>query len=201
MLGPDLLVAPVLEEGATDRQVYLPEHPGGWFDFHDGRHFDGATDDHGPGAPRPPACLRPVRRHDSGDPADRRDRSERRHAARVDCLRCFRRMSPRHTSTRMTEIRRTGRATAGWSFASSCGEAGRISSCLSIPSVPTGQLSTRSRFIRSPSKGRSGSKRRRDPSRSCQAHRRSKIESVPHRCSNSMKDVIHETSLAMVRPQ
>ena len=38
-----------------------------------------------------------------------------------------------HTSTRMTEIRRTGRATAGWSFASSCGEAGRISCCLSIP--------------------------------------------------------------------
>ena len=41
MLGPDILVAPVLEEGASDRQVYLPEHPGGWFDFHDGRHFDG----------------------------------------------------------------------------------------------------------------------------------------------------------------
>ncbi|GEO13811.1 TIM-barrel domain-containing protein [Microvirga aerophila] len=41
MLGPDILVAPVLEEGATDRKVYLPEHPGGWFDFHDGRHFDG----------------------------------------------------------------------------------------------------------------------------------------------------------------
>lgn len=42
MLGPDLLVAPILEEGAAERQVYLPEHPGGWFDFHDGRHFDGA---------------------------------------------------------------------------------------------------------------------------------------------------------------
>ena len=41
MLGPDILVAPVLEEGASDRQVYLPEHPGGWFDFHDGRHFEG----------------------------------------------------------------------------------------------------------------------------------------------------------------
>jgi alpha-glucosidase len=41
MLGPDLLVAPVLEEGASDRQVYLPDHPGGWFDFHDGRHFAG----------------------------------------------------------------------------------------------------------------------------------------------------------------
>ena len=41
MLGPDLLVAPVLDEGATERQVYLPEHAGGWFDFEDGRHFDG----------------------------------------------------------------------------------------------------------------------------------------------------------------
>lgn len=41
MLGPDLLVAPVLEEGASDRKVYLPDHPGGWFDFHDGRHFAG----------------------------------------------------------------------------------------------------------------------------------------------------------------
>jgi alpha-glucosidase len=41
MLGPDLLVAPVLEQGETERQVYLPEHEGGWFDFHDGRHFDG----------------------------------------------------------------------------------------------------------------------------------------------------------------
>ena len=37
--------------------------------------------------------------------------------------------------------------------------------------------------------------------RRARAHRRSKIESVPHRCSNSMKDVIHETSLAMVRAQ
>ncbi|MCB8822037.1 glycoside hydrolase family 31 protein [Microvirga rosea] len=41
MLGPDILVAPVLEEGATNRKVYLPEHSGGWFDFHDGRQFEG----------------------------------------------------------------------------------------------------------------------------------------------------------------
>jgi len=41
MLGPDILVAPVLEEGALDRQVYLPEHAGGWFDLRDGRHFAG----------------------------------------------------------------------------------------------------------------------------------------------------------------
>ena len=39
MLGPET-VAPVLEEGASDRQVYLPEHAG-WFDFNDGRHFEG----------------------------------------------------------------------------------------------------------------------------------------------------------------
>lgn len=36
MLGGDLLVAPVLEEGAATREVYLPHHVGGWFDFHDG---------------------------------------------------------------------------------------------------------------------------------------------------------------------
>jgi alpha-glucosidase len=41
MLGPDILVAPVLDEGATDRTVYLPEHGGGWFDFCDGRQFEG----------------------------------------------------------------------------------------------------------------------------------------------------------------
>ena len=41
MLGPDLLVAPVLEEGAVTRAVYLPAHPGGWYDWHDGAHFEG----------------------------------------------------------------------------------------------------------------------------------------------------------------
>jgi alpha-glucosidase len=43
LLGADLLVAPVLNEGAKDRSVYLPNHIGGWYDFHDGRHFDGGT--------------------------------------------------------------------------------------------------------------------------------------------------------------
>lgn len=41
MLGPDLLVAPVLEQGAQSREVYLPAHPGGWYDWHEGRHFAG----------------------------------------------------------------------------------------------------------------------------------------------------------------
>jgi alpha-glucosidase len=41
MLGPYLLVAPVLEEGARQRRVKLPQHPGGWFDWHEGRHSDG----------------------------------------------------------------------------------------------------------------------------------------------------------------
>jgi alpha-glucosidase len=43
LLGPDLLVAPVLEEGAQERCVHLPDHSGGWYNFHDGRHFDGGT--------------------------------------------------------------------------------------------------------------------------------------------------------------
>jgi alpha-glucosidase len=41
MLGPDLLVAPVLEQGVANRAVYLPAHPGGWYDWHDRTHHDG----------------------------------------------------------------------------------------------------------------------------------------------------------------
>ena len=42
MLGPDLLVAPVVEEGATSRRVYLP--PGTWFHVWTGEeHAGGAT--------------------------------------------------------------------------------------------------------------------------------------------------------------
>jgi alpha-glucosidase len=41
MLGRDVLVAPVLEEGDRDRAVYLPVHPGGWYDLRTGEHFEG----------------------------------------------------------------------------------------------------------------------------------------------------------------
>ena len=41
MVGPDFLVAPVLEQGETQRRVYLPSHPGGWYDFHTGAHHAG----------------------------------------------------------------------------------------------------------------------------------------------------------------
>jgi alpha-glucosidase len=43
MLGPDLLVAPVLEAGATTRLVYLPAHPGGWHDLQDGSAYEGGA--------------------------------------------------------------------------------------------------------------------------------------------------------------
>ncbi|POR55235.1 glycoside hydrolase family 31 protein [Bosea psychrotolerans] len=41
MLGPDILVAPVLEEGATQREVNLPSHASGWYDWHTGQHYRG----------------------------------------------------------------------------------------------------------------------------------------------------------------
>lgn len=43
LLGPDLLVAPVLESGASHRSVRLPENPGGWYLFHDGSHHPGGA--------------------------------------------------------------------------------------------------------------------------------------------------------------
>ena len=39
LLGDDLLVAPLLEENATSREVYLPD--GVWFDFFDGTEYSG----------------------------------------------------------------------------------------------------------------------------------------------------------------
>jgi len=42
MLGPWLLVAPVVHAGQTTREVYLPQLPQGecWFDFETGERFD-----------------------------------------------------------------------------------------------------------------------------------------------------------------
>ncbi len=43
MLGANLLVAPVLEEGATTRQLYLPHHPGGWVELETLRRHPGGA--------------------------------------------------------------------------------------------------------------------------------------------------------------
>jgi alpha-glucosidase (family GH31 glycosyl hydrolase) len=40
--GRDVLLAPVVEQGATSRQVYLP--CGGWYDFWTGEHIDGGRE-------------------------------------------------------------------------------------------------------------------------------------------------------------
>ena len=40
-LGPDLLAYPVFSPGQRRREVFLPEHAGGWFDLYTGRHLHG----------------------------------------------------------------------------------------------------------------------------------------------------------------
>lgn len=42
LIGPDLLAAPILEQGATSRKVYFPE--GNWYHFHNGKKFASGTD-------------------------------------------------------------------------------------------------------------------------------------------------------------
>ncbi|MBY0213769.1 glycoside hydrolase family 31 protein [Priestia aryabhattai] len=41
MLGEALLVASVVEKGKKEREVYLPNNPGGWYDFHLGTWYEG----------------------------------------------------------------------------------------------------------------------------------------------------------------
>ncbi len=41
LLGPSLLVAPVFDQGATQRKVYLPE--GRWYDFWSGKNLEGGS--------------------------------------------------------------------------------------------------------------------------------------------------------------
>jgi alpha-glucosidase len=41
LLGDGLLVAPVLDQGATARELYLPQHRQGWYDFHTAEWFAG----------------------------------------------------------------------------------------------------------------------------------------------------------------
>jgi alpha-glucosidase len=44
MLGPDVLFAPVVEEGVRMKVQYLPESPSGWIEFHRGRFFPGGAE-------------------------------------------------------------------------------------------------------------------------------------------------------------
>ena len=41
MFGPEYLVCPVLEAGATSVRVYLPENKGGWKDYWNGNVYSG----------------------------------------------------------------------------------------------------------------------------------------------------------------
>ncbi len=54
--GRDILVAPVVEKGATSRRVYLPR--GTWFDFWTERAHRGRPRNRSPGRPRDDAALR-----------------------------------------------------------------------------------------------------------------------------------------------
>ncbi len=78
-VGDSLLAHPVLAEGQTEREVYLPEHDGGWFDLATGERFEGRQTVwmHTP-LDRLPLFARagsvvplgPVRQH-TGEPVDR----------------------------------------------------------------------------------------------------------------------------------
>lgn len=42
MFGTSLLVAPVVQQGIAQQEVYLPDHKGGWFDFWDNTYYRGS---------------------------------------------------------------------------------------------------------------------------------------------------------------
>ena len=66
--GRDLLVAPVVEKGATTRRVYLPK--GRWFDFWTGEACRWRSRDRAPGGSRDDAALRTRWRRDSHGPGE-----------------------------------------------------------------------------------------------------------------------------------
>ena len=78
-LGADLLAYPVFEPGQRRREVFLPEHGGGWFDLYTGRHHAGGETlfADAPLDAGPPLFVRagsivplaPVRQH-TGEPVD-----------------------------------------------------------------------------------------------------------------------------------
>ena len=41
MFGPALLISPVTQPGVTKWRTYLPQQPGGWYDYRTGRHYKG----------------------------------------------------------------------------------------------------------------------------------------------------------------
>ncbi|MGK8516572.1 hypothetical protein [Staphylococcus arlettae] len=41
MLGPDLLVAPIVAQGQQQKSIYLPANDSGWIDFFTKQYYDG----------------------------------------------------------------------------------------------------------------------------------------------------------------
>ena len=168
MLGPDLLVAPVLEEGALDREVYLPQHEGGWFDFHDGRHVDGgqtitvaAPLGHVPVFARCGAMIPVTDQIDRIEPGLDTQRELLVFGVPADVSEAYLYEDDGDTTDwrgeRRLELRFRLRRSAR-------------TSVLSVDAtVRTGPLSTRFRFVRSPSMGRSGLRRQGNILISCQA--------------------------------
>ena len=58
LLGRDILVAPVLKQGAVSRIVYLPDDEPGWTDLYTGKPYSGGTYDIDAPIGRPPVFVR-----------------------------------------------------------------------------------------------------------------------------------------------